>query len=1261
MKKFYLWKSLFFAMLMCAATAFTACVDDDDDTEAPYLEITPTTVAFGEDGVATDGNYFEINTNRPWKATMDDEAATWITLSQYDGNGPAKVTVSVPEGPAMSGVIEVSISNQAGPLKTEKVTVTRGEVLPEQVIFSETAGTASISSPWPLVGAYNNWNTEGIGADEVTYSGTNTSVRSTGLANAGSGPNVIFFGTAPATFVVNKIALTAEQTNLKLTFLASYGYKPDGGEYDNTFDPSKFKVALSGDGKSWVDLEYTRDNGDAAAPYWVTAVSNFTLKEAVSFLYIRFTASASSAFRLDDIVLVTGNGGQVIDLEGGVTPPDPAGDALFYESFGNGDKVNNKWAFIDQYTDYIKQGEAYVEGTTSYSGSSASVRTNSFNSNPVPPFSGAGHVWFASGGGTFTASKLLLKATQTKLRITLGVLGGDDTGKEAYDPTTDNLKVEVSGNGNSYVALEPTFAKQGGDPDWSMVTADFTLKKGVTDFYIRVSGKALRIDDLTLAEGSGGTEVDLENGGSGGELPEVKLPTTVETTFSDTFETAENKKIYTSSNWAFFSNDPAYPATPTDGWMGGTFTNSEGGMDKYIQIAPYASSLSEVVAYAVMAPLNVKAAASKTLSLNYTWFYQTADDSKFEVVVSTKATDANAREAATWTVVKNLTFDASHPKNEWTTASIDLSAYASSEKLYVALRYTGKDNTYRVDDVKFNDGGTATPTVTTTAYSDLTDVSFTSGGSISGVEAAKLTEVGIQYIVFDSGTIGDLNWDTATKVKAAAVATPWSVTVTGLTKSTQYAYRAYATTADNAYYGEAKSLVTTEGGSEATTITIPDLLKKITNTGKDAIVLDENVTYTFEAVICSDPAAGNASFGTLYVMTSGATTGGNGLALYNPDFWTKGNYKLGDKVKVTLPAGVAKQQLRYSIPQIAGIGVEDVVVASSGNTVTPIKVSSVADIANYYAMPVTISATAPEAGLWMSKEANTTHQFTAGGTRLDVYVNQNAAETFLNVPYAATTGDITGIASVFSGQNQVLPRNLNDVKAFDVTTPTITVVDPGKVSFTAEGGSQKLTVKVAGGDGALSVSDITPFKTSINGYEVTVTADANTGDAISKELTISIAGGNSIKVPVSQAAPSQGGAQTITMVVAGVDGFPEKETAEITDVNIDGRIWKVFKAYKGSTMNYLMLKSGSKAYLETPAISGATLKSITIKTGAGASTTAKAEIVAADGTVVSAEQLLDKKDADFTFTLTGAAAATPYRILATVKNVQITQVVLQYE
>lgn len=304
-------------LLMVLTVSFTACVDDNDDTEAPYLEVDPTTLTFENGGTQS----FNISTNRPWNAAVEDNT-NWVTLSKTSGEGSTTVQVSVPEGTNGEAKINITIGNQSGPLKTATVTVKSGVVVESKVLYSETVGNKSVSSPWPLAGEYDGWNKTGDAAANVTYAGNNASVRSSGLANTdayegASGPNVVFFGSAPANFDIQKIALAEGQTNLKLTFGGSRSSKGDDGQYDNTFDTSKFKVEVSANGTAWTEITYEKNNGDAETPYWIFATANFTLKKATSELYIRFTANESSVYRLDDITLATGNGGQEVDLEGG--------------------------------------------------------------------------------------------------------------------------------------------------------------------------------------------------------------------------------------------------------------------------------------------------------------------------------------------------------------------------------------------------------------------------------------------------------------------------------------------------------------------------------------------------------------------------------------------------------------------------------------------------------------------------------------------------------------------------------------------------------------------------------------------------------------------------------------------------------------------------------------------------------------------------------------------------------------------------------
>ena len=161
----------------------------------------------------------------------------------------------------------------------------------------------------------------------MTYTSTNVSVRTSGKLSGGydgaSGSNKIFFGSAPATFDINNITMPAGKTNYRIIFGGAYSQN-NGGTYDNIFKPESFHVAV-GNGTDWSgNLTYEKIGGsDTTDPYWVQFAVDFTLKEAVSQLSIRFTADLASVFAIDDVQLVEGNGGQEVDLEGGVVPPDP--------------------------------------------------------------------------------------------------------------------------------------------------------------------------------------------------------------------------------------------------------------------------------------------------------------------------------------------------------------------------------------------------------------------------------------------------------------------------------------------------------------------------------------------------------------------------------------------------------------------------------------------------------------------------------------------------------------------------------------------------------------------------------------------------------------------------------------------------------------------------------------------------------------------------------------------------------------------------
>lgn len=330
MKKSSIWKLLFSALTVFAVAVFAGCTDDNDDMGAPYLNVTPENLTFDAEGQPADeyNGTFIVETNRPWRAIVEDEQ-TWVRLSATEGEGDAAVTVTVPASNiGQSAKVTFEVYNSYGALIQKDVNVLQGEVVPPTLIFNETAGSESVANPDPLVADYTGWNTTGEGASKVSYEGVNTSIRASGKSSAGaydgaSGSNKIFFGSAPATFDINTITMPAGKTNYRIIFGGAYS-KKNGATYDNIFKPESFHVAV-GNGTDWSgNLTYEKIGGsDTTDPYWIQFAVDFTLKEAVSQLSIRFTADLASAFAIDDVQLVEGNGGQEVDLEGGVVPPDP--------------------------------------------------------------------------------------------------------------------------------------------------------------------------------------------------------------------------------------------------------------------------------------------------------------------------------------------------------------------------------------------------------------------------------------------------------------------------------------------------------------------------------------------------------------------------------------------------------------------------------------------------------------------------------------------------------------------------------------------------------------------------------------------------------------------------------------------------------------------------------------------------------------------------------------------------------------------------
>lgn len=341
----HLFRLVFGAFFLVAATAFTGCSDDDDKSLTPKLTADPTALDFTDETATT--QTVAITANCEWTVTASN--LDWATISPMSGKGNGTISVTVSELPAGTNLREGKISftlihpefGKWGQAESSVAVKQYGSgVTPPPTgdpiyanDFDKEQATEG-SSGWPFADQFEGWkNQTGTGADNVTYVANSISVRANSASNGNyskykddaSGVNNMLFR-AGAEFEIHKIALDPAQKNLCLTFGS---YKSLFGAEDNAFVTSEFHVYLSKDGENWAEIAYDRPvEADEHSNYgtWALATANFTLKEVPSELYIRFISDLSSAHRVDDVKLFEGIGGTEVDL-GNVTPPTP-GEAV---------------------------------------------------------------------------------------------------------------------------------------------------------------------------------------------------------------------------------------------------------------------------------------------------------------------------------------------------------------------------------------------------------------------------------------------------------------------------------------------------------------------------------------------------------------------------------------------------------------------------------------------------------------------------------------------------------------------------------------------------------------------------------------------------------------------------------------------------------------------------------------------------------------------------------------------------------------------
>lgn len=1339
MKKLNLLRLLFGAMFLIAATAFTSCVDDNDDDGMPYLEVAPEALTFSAEGVAEGASAVTVKSNRPWTLAFES-GADWVTASATDGKaGTTEVEFSIPaSNESRTATLSFQLKNSYGAYFTKTVTINQGEVVPEKLVYKETFGTTGDKTP---VASYDGWDKTGEGSSTVTYAGEGVDIRSNlssvgnGSAYEGSGGSNLMFGTGNTYFTVQDITLPQGQTGYTLTFGASYFNAPNIEIYD------QLTVQFSKDGEKWTNaIPYTFENF-VAEKNWNLATLNFTLKEFSEHLYIKFlsTKKPDGNYRIDDVTLVTSAGGQQVDLDNGSVTP-PVGDVELPTTVVTqfGDSFNDvisgvvydspNWAFTSSDAGYPANpklgwfgsvfGDTFYLQCAPYSSTQKTVTAYAimtpFNvkaaDNKVLTFKLAWYFNATASAADDSKIEIVASTTVTNETITdpsvwtvvktieykegvneINVYFDESADLSAY-AASDKVYVafryvghnntyrldDVSFNGGATGSLvvDPTAISLG---DAAGATAKITVTS-TGDWKATVSGSGFSIDkttgtasdtSITVTASEANASSEIKNLGSivvsndfgtktiavsqkgvsndifyesFGDL-EQKLdkwpyinesPYVIRSGFGYVSGTSDYKTAYASNRWT------ATTASPTSaGFSGKGLMWLQAGKNAYFTVQ------------------DLVLTTEKNLSIRFGLYGNTdAFDPQKDVIKLYLSSDAE-----NWTeIAYNLENVDATPAWKWASADITLKNTVS--RLSLKIEYPSGATGTRVDDVRIFvgtggteidlGGGAATPAVTTANASNVAETTVTLGGSIANADLADYSAVGVEYVVFATGNTPD--WTGSVKVPAATKAATWTVDVTGLTKETQYAFRAYATpNTGDILYGDHKTFITTGGGS-VTAITIPELLQIAKGS-----VISESQDKVLTAVVCGDPTGNNFSFGTLYVMTEGATEGGNGIVIYNnksADF-NVADYALGDRLKITLQANVAMMDEYNGVKQITGVTTYHVEKSGTA-TVTPINVAP-ADLASYVSMPATVQqASTAKAGVWCTASSNGNHTFTSGGTNFTVNVNKRAT-VFQDIPYAAATGNITGIVTMYGGKGQIAPRNLNDVEAFKVTVPTITEVTPSSLVWTANDTSEK-TVTIEGVNfNGFTLSSLTSFNASVEGTTVKISPKAvNTSDAELKEtLTITANGGNSVTVTLTQNGASSGTKLTITITPTTADsGFPATAPTTEATATIDGYVWGLLNAKQNA--GYLMI-NGTNGYLATPAVPGSTLKTIKITTSNSISASAKVTIKDTSDNIVSPEQAVGDKNTEYTFNLTNPAAGVSYRINSSNKNTQLVKVELSYE
>ena len=1029
-----LFKSIFaVAMVLGSALGFVACEDKGEEVVSnPTVELSTTTLNFtNEEG----DQKVEITANADWAV---ENTFDWITVTPMQGNKNGTITVAVSmndTGAVRTATISVySIHKTMGKWETKKITVNQSadenETVEEVLLYSDnfdgqeaTKEYGNSNSSWPYLDQFPEFaNPEGDAAANVTYSGSGVSIRANSTSNSnysdypGSGSNNIFFG-GGAYFQVNDIA-PLEGVNFKVTF-GTEKYTQDG---DSTFKNEEFLMYISKNGEGWAPVEYTYAGTEPGR--WNVATANFTLNAAVEKLYIKFEAKVASVYRLDDLKLYVGNGGQTIDLDNiqePEPPTPPTTDALYFENFDGKAAVKdgNYWPYVTDFPE-MKNAAGPAAANVSYDGHNTTVRNNSNSDGSYSDYDGSGvnNIFFAKVENHFTIKDLALESSQKNLTLTFGTEKYSQTLGSKFTPS--EFIVSLSADGEKWSSINYTFAGTA-EGRWNVATANFTLKEVPAKLYIKFSAtaeSAYRLDDVTLNVGEGGQEIDLANGtenpGGGDEPDQPENPDQPNVPAEGVYE-SDSAFVCTTENYTF--GDTQIGNEKVSGFKLGTskasgyFKSGAVGVDgdKYLNFYAVAWKGKSATLYA-----RVNGGEAMSFKLNA---HDGATGNAPYTALTAEATDHYSVKLEGLTAASTIEFatDASF-------SAVDNTS--SGRALVFGVKLT--DEPIGAETPGETPGGGEEP-----APEPGNVVKATVAEFLAAAEDATIYELTGEITSVTNTTYGNFDLTDATgTVLIYGLCSPsgeqkyWaeSGAEVGDTITVQTVRSSYNGTPQgkNAIF---VSLVPGEGGGDEPVTPEPEPTPGDTMTIAEVLAKGQGATIggTIEGVVISNLDLNNlTSKKGMYVQDE---TG----AL---QFYLLANHSFAFGTKVRIDLSTATLGNYNGAVQVSGLALDKITEVSTGNTVTPKAVTMADFLANkyegqYIALEGVQVAYSDLSNTWVMGGAHTSiNMVDAAGNNFVVFSSKYA--TYGTSTVAQGSGVIKGIASINNGNIQIIFAQSSD-------------------------------------------------------------------------------------------------------------------------------------------------------------------------------------------------------------------------------------------